>query len=97
MIPARPHSRQTHLLAIGSAILQINLLELSTEVKVTPTHYVVLDRTLFYPEGAVNWVTKDIFGKSRVVDTRIEGVIFHLTDSEVPLGKVSAEVSMGEA
>ena len=33
-------------------------------------------------------------GRSRVLDTRIEGdVIFHLTDSEVPLGKVSAEVS----
>lgn len=73
---------------------QINLLELSTEVKVTPTHYVVLDRTLFYPEGGGQLGDQGQIGKSRVVDTRIEGdVIFHLTDSEVSLGKVSGEVS----
>ena len=63
-------------------------------MKLTPTHYVVLDRTLFYPEGGGKLGDQGQIGRSRVVDTRIEGdVIFHLTDSEVPLGKVSAEVS----
>ena len=73
---------------------QINLLELSSEVEALPTHYVVLDRTLFYPEGGGQLGDQGEIGKSRVLDTRIEGgVIFHLTDSEVPLGKVSGEVS----
>ena len=73
---------------------QISLLELSSEVETLPTHYVVLDRTLFYPEGGGQLGDQGEIGKSRVLDTRIEGgVIFHLTDSEVPLGKVSGEVS----
>ena len=73
---------------------QINSLELSNEVEVNPTHYVVLDRTLFYPEGGGQLGDQGKLGGSRVADTRMEGnVIFHLADSKVSLGAVSGEVS----
>ena len=40
--------------------VQINSLNLSSEVVEMPTHSVVLDSTLFYPEGVVNLETKEV-------------------------------------
>jgi len=73
--------------------LQRESLGLSPEIKIKPTHCVILDRTLFYPEGGGQLGDQGSLGGARVADTRIEGgVIFHLTDSEVPEGQVSGEV-----
>ncbi len=75
------------LACIELSSAQVDSLSLSVEVDGRPTHAVVLDRTLFYPEGGgqlgdqgtlVNGSTVN------VLDTRIEGeVILHLTDGPV--------------
>ena len=72
---------------------QIDMLNLSPEVKISPTHSVVLDRTLFYPEGGGQLGDQGNIGNVKVVDTRIENeVIFHLTDGPVEIGNISGEI-----
>ena len=71
----------------------VESLNLSSEVRGVPTHAVVLDRTLFYPEGGGQLGDQGTLAQNgsvtKVVDTRVEnGVILHLTDS--PLGSGSA-------
>jgi alanyl-tRNA synthetase len=68
-------------------------LNLSGEVQGNPTHAVILDHTLFYPEGGGQLGDCGTLGDSNVLDTRIEGdVILHLTDGSIS-GSVEGNVS----
>ena len=68
-------------------------LNLSTEVEGTPTHAVILDHTLFYPEGGGQLGDSGTLGSANVLDTRIENaVILHLTDGPLS-GTVHGTVS----
>jgi len=73
--------------------INANLLNLSSEVQGNPTHAIILDHTLFYPEGGGQLGDSGTLGDATVFDTHVEGdVILHLTDRPLS-GTVKGEVS----
>jgi len=78
---------------------QHSSLSFSNEVTEKPTHLVVLDRTLFYPEGGGQLGDQGILildsgTTKKVLDTKIEdGVIIHFTNGEMSVGRINAEVN----
>ena len=75
----------------------VGSLNLSSEVRGAPTHAVVLDRTLFYPEGGGQLGDQGTLTQNgsvaNVVDTRVENdVILHLTDAPLSGGSASGTV-----
>ncbi len=72
---------------------QLEEIRLSPEVTQTPSHFVISDRTLFYPEGGGQMGDQGSIGGVKVVDTKIEdGVIIHLTDGPVAEKNLKGEV-----
>lgn len=73
--------------------IDASTLNLSSEVQDTPTHAIILDHTLFYPEGGGQLGDFGTLGEATVLDTRIENsVIMHLTDRPIS-GTVQGTVS----
>ncbi|MDE0707417.1 MAG: alanine--tRNA ligase [Candidatus Poseidoniales archaeon] len=75
--------------------IDASALNLSSEVQGTPTHAVILDHTLFYPEGGGQLGDSGTLGDATVFDTHIEGeVILHLTDRPLS-GTVRGDILWG--
>ena len=95
-------TNKTHFTAevlhCGEINHESNDISFSNEVISSPTHFVILDRTLFYPEGGGQLGDQGYFHldetrKISVLDTKIEeGVIIHFTDGFLNNGRIDAEV-----
>ena len=95
-------TNKTHFTAevlhCGEINHESNNISFSNEVISPPTHFVILDRTLFYPEGGGQLGDQGYFHLDEtrtisVLDTKIEeGVIIHFTDGFVNNGRIDAEV-----
>ena len=95
-------TNETHFTAevlhCGEINHKSNKISFSNEVISTPTHFVILDRTLFYPEGGGQLGDQGYFHLDgtrtiSVLDTKIEeGVIIHFTDGFLNNGRINAEV-----
>ena len=75
----------------------LNSLNFSNEVTKMPTHAVILDKTLFYPEGGGQLGDQGVLIQDdleiNVLDTRItQGVVLHLTDSPIGTGLVMGHI-----
>tara|TARA_B100000700_G_scaffold98623_1_gene111051 strand:+ start:9919 stop:12789 length:2871 start_codon:yes stop_codon:yes gene_type:complete len=76
---------------------QLDALSLAAEVDGSPTHAVILDRTLFYPEGGGQLGDQGILSQeglqASVLDTRSQnGIVVHLTDKELKNGPIEGEL-----
>ena len=82
----------------GEINSEYDKISFSNEVIDTPSHFVILDRTLFYPEGGgqlgdQGYFYQDENQRINVLDTKVEdGVIIHFTDGFLRNGKIDAEV-----
>jgi alanyl-tRNA synthetase len=82
----------------GEINSEYDKISFSNEVIDTPSHFVILDRTLFYPEGGgqlgdQGYFYHDANQRINVLDTKVEdGVIIHFTDGFLKNGKIDAEV-----
>ena len=57
----------------------------------------VLDRTAFFPEEGGQSSDKGCIGEARVIDVyEKDGVVYHITDREVPIGKVQCKLDFEE-
>ena len=75
----------------------VDAVPLGSESTGCATHAIVLDRTLFYPEGggqlSDHGVLSDGSTSVRVVDVQLDGdVILHLTDGPLMTGSVQGEI-----
>ena len=76
---------------------QLQALSLTGEVEGSPSHAIILDRTLFYPEGGGQLGDQGAISQGRVrasvLDTRSQnGIIIHLTDTELSVGPSEGEI-----
>ena len=76
---------------------QLHALSLTGEVEGSPSHAIILDRTLFYPEGGGQLGDQGAISqggiRASVLDTRSQnGIIIHLADTELIAGPIEGEI-----